>query len=334
MSESKMDGMSRRNFVKGAAVAAGTLGVLAATGCSTGEAASAQTPAETASGDMEILVTSFGTSFDNSRHITIGAIESAIREAYPGWLVDRAFTAQIIIDKLAAGEGVGLDGEANGQTIIIKNLEEALSEAQVHGIKTLVVFPTHLTAGAEYQDIQNALGEVAGNFDVAVIVPPLLSTDEDYGSVAMAVYENTSQYNDGETAFVLLGHGNANLSSSDSYYDKMQETFNQMASDIDSSYGDYYVCTVEGGFQKEDAYALMQASGKEYKRVVLEDLMVVCGDHANNDMAGDEPDSLKSYFEGLGFEVIPVLDGLGQLLRVIELYKSHLADTLSENGLA
>lgn len=327
------NGLSRRNFVKGAAVAAGSLGVLAATGCSAGgDTASAETAA---GGDMEIIVASFGTSYDDSRNITIGAIESAVREANPGWIVERAFTSQIIIDKLAAGEGVGLNGEANGQSIVIKNLEEALSDAQVRGVKTLVILPTHLTAGSEYQDIQNALGEVAGNFDTAVMCPALLTTDEDYGSVAIALYEHTRRYDDGETAFVFMGHGNEALgATSDAYYEKVQTTLAQFATEREPGYADYYVCTVEGGIQKEDAYALMQASGKNYKRVVLEDLMVVCGDHANNDMAGDEPDSLKSYFEGLGYEVIPVLDGLGQMLRVIELYKSHLAETLEENGLA
>jgi sirohydrochlorin cobaltochelatase len=324
MASEQAGSISRRGMLAGAA-AVGALGVLTAAGCSNGSSNKGAV-------DKEIIVTSFGTTFDNSRHITIGAIEDIIRESHPDWKVQRAFTAQDIIDKLAQGKGINADGSDDNYPITIMNFEEALKDASDKGIKTLVVLPTHLTAGAEYQDVKNALGQSAKSFTKTAMVGCLLNEDSDYRTVLSAVRANTKEYDDGSTAFVLLGHGNEKMGGeSDKFYDQTQSTIDAMEAE-DPAWANYFVCTVEGTVQKEDAYKLMQASGKNYKRVVLEDFMVVCGDHANNDMAGDE-DSLKTYFAGLGYTVIPILDGLGQMLPVQELYRKHLDDTLKKEKL-
>ena len=337
--------MSRRKFMglAGAAtVAAMGIGMVACSPSSaSGEeeepadaAAEGEAAAPAAGGvEKEIIVTSFGTTFDNSRHVTIGAIEDIIRESYPDWKVQRAFTAQDIIDKLAAGKGIDENGEEDGWPVTIMNFEEALQDAVDNGVKTLVVLPTHLTEGGEYTDVKNALGEAAANFETTAIVQPLLTDDSDYKTVINAIYDHTKQYQDGETAFVFMGHGNEAMGeASDKYYDQVQATVDSMEAE-NPDMKNIFICTVEGSVQKEQAYELMKAEGTEYKRVLLEDFMVVCGDHANNDMAGDE-DSLRTYFEGEGYEVIAILDGLGQLYPVQKLYRDHLQATLEGNGLA
>ena len=332
--------MSRRKFMglAGAAtVAAMGVGMVA---CSPSSASGDEEPAAdgeaapAAGIDKEIIVTSFGTTFDNSRNITIGAIESLIRESYPDWKVQRAFTAQDIIDKLAAGKGIDENGEEDGWPVTIMNFEEALQDAADNGVKTVVVLPTHLTAGGEYGDVKNALGEAAANFETTAIAPCLLNEDADYVTVINAIYDHTKQYQDGETAFVFMGHGNEAMGApSDAYYDQVQATVDSMEAD-NPDMKNIFICTVEGSVQKEQALELMKEEGTDYKRVLLEDFMVVCGDHANNDMAGDDEDSAKSFFEGEGYEVIAILDGLGQLYPVQKLYRDHLQATLDENGLA
>lgn len=325
MASEQEKGVSRRQVLVGAA-AVGALGMLTAAGCGTGSQNKNVV-------DKEIIVTSFGTTFDNSRHITIGAIEDTIRESHPDWKVQRAFTAQDIIDKLAKGKGIDADGNADNYPVTIMNFEDAVKDATDNGIKTLVVLPTHLTAGAEYQDVKNSLGQSAKSFTKTAMVGCLLGEDSDYRTVLGAVRANTKEYDDGSTAFVLMGHGNEKMGGeSDKFYDQTQSTIDAMEAE-DAAWANYFVCTVEGTVQKEDAYKLMQATGKNYKRVVLEDFMVVCGDHANNDMAGDT-DSLKTYFEGLGYAVVPILDGLGQMLPVQELYRKHLDDTLKKEKLS
>lgn len=333
--------MSRRKFmgVAGAAtvaaVGAGLVGCSsnASAESSSDESTGASSSASSSGTDKEIIVASFGTTFDNSRHITIGAIEDIIRESYPDWKVQRAFTAQDIIDKLAAGKGLDQNGEEDGWPVTIMNIDEALQDAQDNGIKTLVIMPTHLTEGGEYTDVKNALGEAASNFDATAITHSLLTDDSDYQTVINAIYEHTKQYQDGETAFVFMGHGNGEMGeASDKYYDQAQATVDSMEAD-NPDMKNIFICTVEGSVQKEQALELIKAEGTDYKRIVLEDFMVVCGDHANNDMAGDE-DSLKTYFEGEGYEVVCILDGLGQMYPVQALYRDHLQATLEENNLA
>lgn len=250
-----------------------------------------------------ILVVSFGTSYNDSRDITIGAIEDDITAAFPEYEVRRAFTSQIIIDKLKERDGLEID-----------NVEEALDRAVADGVNVLVVQPTHLMDGYEYNDLVDALKEYEGKFDKVAIGAPLLSSDADFEAVAKAIAEETASYDDGETAICFMGHGTE--AASNQVYPTMQEKLTALG------YENYFVGTVEAEPSLEDVMAAVGAEGK-YKKVVLEPLMVVAGDHANNDMAGDEEDSWKVQFTNAGYDVTCLIQGLGQNAAVRELYVAH-----------
>ena len=253
-------------------------------------------------GEKELLVVSFGTIFNDSRRLTIGAIESALEKAFPEYAVRRGFTSQIIIDHVAKR-----DGE------IIDNMQEALDRAVDNGVKALVVQPTHLMNGLEYEEMSKAIAQYSDAFEQISIGQPLLTSDEDFQAVAKAITEATADYDDGETAIVFMGHGTE--AESNGVYAKMQQVL------TDGGYAHYYVGTVEATPSLDDVLeAVKQGS---YKRVVLRPLMVVAGDHANNDMAGDEDDSSKTTFEKEGYEVVCEVEGLGALEAVQQLYVEH-----------
>ena len=254
-------------------------------------------------GENEILVVSFGTSFNDSRRLTIGGIENAIREAFPDWSVRRAFTSQIIIDHVNKRDGVKID-----------NVKEALDRAVDNGVKNLVVQPTHLMAGLEYHDLEEEVMSYADAFESITMGENLLAEDGDFEEVAKIITARTAEYDDGETAICFMGHGTE--AESNAVYAKMQEVLTA------DGFENYFVGTVEATPSLEDVMAAVDEG--EYKRVVLMPLMVVAGDHANNDMAGDEEDSWKSQFEAEGYSVECVLEGLGQQPEIQQLYVEHL----------
>ena len=263
-------------------------------------------------GEKELLVVSFGTSYNDSRRLTIGAIESALQDAFPDWSVRRAFTSQIIIDHVKSR-----DGE------VIDNVHDALERAADNGVKTLVVQPTHLMHGFEYTDLKNELAAYADAFDRIVLAEPLLNTDRDFDMVAEAVVAATAAYDNGETAICFMGHGTE--AESNGVYSKMQTILTEAGCEH------YYIGTVEAEPSVEDVLRMVQAGA--YKRVVLRPLMIVAGDHANNDMAGDEDDSWKSVFTAAGYEVECVVEGLGQLPAIRRLIVEHTREAMAANGL-
>ena len=258
-------------------------------------------------GEKELLVVSFGTSYNDSRRLTIGAIENALEEAFPDWSVRRAFTSQIIIDHVQSRDGVSID-----------NVTQALDRAADNGVKELVVQPTHLMDGLEYHDLVDEISNYADAFEKVTIGEPLLTSDEDFDAVAQAITEATKEYDDGETAICFMGHGTE--AESNGIYAKMQEILTE------KGFEHYYIGTVEATPSLDD---LIAAVGQgEYKRVVLQPLMVVAGDHANNDMAGDEADSWKSVFQSKGYEVECLLHGLGENEAVQQMYVAHVQAAL------
>ena len=259
---------------------------------------SAETDPETA-----ILVVSFGTSYNESRDATIGATEQAIQAAFPQYEVRRAFTSQIIIDKLAERDGLEID-----------NVTQALDRAAADGINNLIVQPTHLMNGFEYTDLKDELANYEDTFDQIILGEPLLTSDEDFEGVISAITTDTASYDDGKTAIVFMGHGTE--ADSNAVYAKMQEMINA------DGFDNYYIGTVEATPSLDDIIAALE--GKDYTRVVLEPLMVVAGDHANNDMAGDEDDSWKSILTAKGYEVECILEGLGQKPAVQAIYVEHV----------
>lgn len=260
-------------------------------------------------GENELLVVSFGTSFNDSRRNTIGAIEDALEKAFPDWSVRRAFTSQIIIDHVKSRDGEEID-----------NVKEALDRAVANGVKKLVIQPTHLMNGLEYTDLTEEVSQYADAFDKISIGEPLLSSDEDFKSVEEAITGATSTYDDGQTAIVFMGHGTE--ADSNAIYAKMQENLKA------DKFENYYIGTVEATPSVNDVLELVKAG--DYKRVVLRPLMVVAGDHANNDMAGDEDDSWKSIFKAAGYEVECVLEGLGSVDAIHEIYVAHAQKAVDE----
>lgn len=253
-------------------------------------------------GEKELLVASFGTSFNDNRRLTIGAIENAMEKAYPDYSVRRGFTAQIIIDHVERRDGIHID-----------NMDEALERAINNGVKTLVVQPTHLMNGLEYEELTGQLAEYADSFGQIAVGEPLLTSDDDFNRVMKAIVEATAEYDDGETAICFMGHGTE--AASNEVYGKMQDLLKA------NGYDNYYVGTVEAEPSLEDVLTAVQAG--DYKKVVLEPLMIVAGDHANNDMAGDEEDSWKTEFENAGYEVTCILRGLGELPEIQQILVEH-----------
>ena len=261
-------------------------------------------------GETELLAVSFGTSYNDSRRLTIGAVEEAMEEAFPDYSVRRAFTSQIIIDHIKSRDGVAID-----------NVREALDRAADNGVKNLVIQPTHLMNGLEYTDLVNEAAEYADAFEKIAVGEPLLTSEEDFQAVMKAVTDATAEYDDGETAICLMGHGTE--AESNQVYARMQETL------ANAGFDNYFVGTVEAEPALEDVLEAVQAGA--YKRAVLMPLMVVAGDHANNDMAGDEEDSWKTAFENAGYEVVCLVKGLGELEAVQQLFVEHVqaaADSL------
>lgn len=254
-------------------------------------------------GKQAIFVVSFGTSYVDSKEATIGAIEKAIEKECKDFEIRRAFTSQIIIDILKDRDGEEID-----------NVKEALDKAVRDQVKKLVIQPTHLMDGYEYTDLINEVKKYEDKFDEISVGEPLLTSDEDFEKVIAAITKRTKDVDNGSTAICFMGHGTE--ADSNSVYSKMQEMITK------AGHKNYYIGTVEATPTVEDVLALVKKH-EDYKKVLLQPLMVVAGDHANNDMAGDEEDSWKSIFQEAGYEVECLLEGLGQNQEIQKIYVEH-----------
>ena len=268
----------------------------------TGDASMDNTRNQDEIGDQELMVVSFGTSYNDNRRLTIGAIENAMEQAFPDYSVRRGFTSQIIIDHVKSRDGVAID-----------NVGEALKRAVDNEVKTLVIQPTHLMNGLEYNDLVDEVAQYSDAFEKVAIGEPLLTSDDDFKAVIKAITDATAEYDDGETAICFMGHGTE--ADSNAVYAKMQDML------ADEGYENYYVGTVEATPSLEDVIAKVKEG--DYKKVVLEPLMIVAGDHANNDMAGDEDGSWKTEFEKAGYDVTCLVRGLGELEPIQQLFVEH-----------
>ena len=275
-------------------------------------------------GDNELLVVSFGTSFNDSRVADIGGIEKALQAASPDWSVRRAFTAQIIINHIQARDGEKID-----------NMDQALDRAVANGVKNLVVQPTHLMHGAEYDELVAAVQKYKDKFTSAKVAEPLLgevgadakAINTDKEAVAKAItaeavktagYESLDAAAADGTAFVFMGHGTSHTANVT--YDQMQTQMETLA------YKNVFIGTVEGKPADTACEAVIEkVKAAGYKKVILRPLMVVAGDHANNDMAGDDAESWKSQFTASkNFDSVNTqIAGLGEIPAIQDLYVAH-----------
>ena len=275
-------------------------------------------------GENEILVVSFGTSFNDSRAEDIGGVEKALQAAYPDWSVRRAFTAQVIINHVQARDDEKID-----------NMHQALERAVDNGVKNLVVQPTHLMHGAEYDELTEAVENYKDKFESVKIAEPLLgevgadetAINEDKAAVAEAItaeavktagFDSLDAAKEEGTAFVFMGHGTSHTAKIS--YSQMQTQMEQLG------YENVFIGTVEGEPEDTACEAVIEKlKNAGYKKVILRPLMVVAGDHANNDMAGDDDDSWKSQFEASGvFDSIDTqIAGLGEIDAIQQLYVAH-----------
>ena len=275
-------------------------------------------------GENEILVVSFGTSFNDSRATDIGGIEKAVQAAYPDWSVRRAFTAQIIINHVQARDDEKID-----------NMEQALERAVDNGVKNLVVQPTHLMHGAEYDELSETVGKYKDKFESVKIAEPLLGEvgadatviNADKEAVAKAItdeavktanYDSIDAAAEDGTAFVFMGHGTSHVANVS--YDQMQTQMEQLG------YKNVFIGTVEGEPEDTECQAVIEKIKEAgYKKVILRPLMVVAGDHANNDMAGDDDDSWKSQFDASkAFDSVESqIAGLGEIDAIQQIYVAH-----------
>ena len=295
-------------------------------GRDTGDASKDDPLNEDGIGEKELLVVSFGTSFNDSRAQDIGGIEKALQAAYPDWSVRRAFTAQIIINHVQARDGEKID-----------NMDQALQRAVDNGVKHLVIQPTHLMHGAEYDELCATAESYKDKIETIEIAEPLLgevgqdgsTTNADKKAVAEALtaeavkaagYESLEDAAKDSTAFVFMGHGTSHAAAVT--YTQMQTQMEELA------YGNVYIGTVEGKPAETACEAVIERIKEAgYKKVVLRPLMVVAGDHANNDMAGDDDDSWKSQFLASGaFDTVTCqIGGLGGIPAIEQIYVEHTA---------
>ncbi len=253
-----------------------------------------------------ILVVSFGTSHQETREKTIDAIENDIRNAYPGWEVRKAYTSSVIIKKLLKRDEMKVD-----------SVEEALKRLAADGFKKLVIQPTHVINGEEYDKLISICKSLTKNFDSMKTGVPLLSSTEDYKKVIHAIMDEFSDLAK-DTALVLMGHGSAHFANA--AYPAIDYMFKEQG------YDNVFVGTVEG----YPDLGIVQRKVRDYgaKKVKIAPLMVVAGDHATNDMAGEDAQSWKSVFEKDGVIVDTVLKGLGEYKKIRKIYVEHIADVI------
>ncbi|MDE5910086.1 MAG: sirohydrochlorin cobaltochelatase [Lachnospiraceae bacterium] len=282
-------------------------------------------------GENEILVVSFGTSFNDSRVSDIKGIEDAIQAANPDWSVRRAFTAQIIINHVQARDGEFID-----------NMDQALERAVTNGVKNLVIQPTHLMHGAEYDELMETVEAYRDRFETVKVAEPLLGevgadasvVNEDKAAVAEAIlaaavsdagYGSLAEAQEDGTAFVFLGHGTSHAA---------KVSYSQMQTQLtDIGCVNAFIGTVEGEPEETSCEAVKDAVTQAgYTKVILRPLMVVAGDHANNDMAGEDEDSWLNMFNATGnFESVDVqITGLGSIDDIQKLYVEHTAAVMED----
>ena len=248
--------------------------------------------------EKALLVISFGTSYAQTRERTIGVIERKLAERFPDRDVRRAWTSNFIIKKVAKTEGLAIDTP-----------EEALQKLADAGVTDVIVQPTHLSDGYENRRMLGIVRTFADRFERIAVGRPLLDTEEDRNRVAQ-IMRNLCR-DDG--ALLLMGHGSEKHPVP--VYGQLQDSLAAAGAN------NVFVGTVEGTPAFEDAKVLLDRSG--YRKVTLAPLMIVAGDHAVNDLAGDTPDSWRKQLETEGYTTEVILAGLGEYEEIQDMFAEH-----------
>ena len=262
-------------------------------------------------GTRELLAVSFGTSYPQSREKTIAAIEDTLEEAFPSYHLRRAFTSRMVIALTQKREGMTVD-----------HMDRALQRAVDNGVEELVIQPTHLLEGLEYQKLLEAARERAGEFCRLAVGKPLLTDEEDFQAVARVLIDTLAPLNDGKTALVLMGHGTT--AQCNAVYPRLEGVLRALGGEH------WFVGTVEAEPGLEAV--LERVREGHYRTVVLRPLMIVAGDHATNDMAGEEG-SWKQAFAQAGYEVLCQLQGLGELEEIRKIFVRHAREAMEAPGI-
>ena len=253
-------------------------------------------------GEKELLVVSFGTSYLDSCRRTIGAIEEALERAFPEYDLRRGFTSQMIVNRIQRRDGITID-----------SVPQALDRAAANGVKHLLIQPTHIMDGLEYQKLVRLAALYRDAFVSLSLGAPLLTSDQDFRMVADALAAATASYDDGATAICLMGHGTE--AAANEGYGKLQQQL------TDSGRSNYFVGTMAAAPTVDQVLSLVKAG--KYRRVLLQPMMIVAGDHVNHHMAGEEEGSWKRVFENAGYQVVCQLRGLGELEAIQNLFVQH-----------
>ena len=253
-----------------------------------------------------VLVVSFGTSYPQTREKTIDKIEEEIHLAYPEFALYRAWTSKMIIRKLWERDGVH-----------IPTVLEAMEQMKADGIREVVIQPTHVLNGIENEQMIRDAAAFEADFDRILLGAPLLTSQEDNERVIRTVLED-AHLNE-EDALVFMGHGTSHFANS--IYAALDYQFKDMG------YPNVFMGTVEAYPSMESLMKLV--CQRAPRRVILAPFMIVAGDHAANDLSGEE-DSWKTMFEDAGFQVECRLKGLGEYPGIRRIFVDHIREALSK----
>ena len=243
--------------------------------------------------EKAVLVTSFGTSHKDTREKCLDLIENEVRAKYGSEKVERAYTSGVIRRIVERKEGIHIFDQ-----------NEGLEALKNKGYDEIVTMSLHILDGIEYAKLNDKYGKIS---------KPLLVNDEDFEKVVNDEEFNSTEGND---AIVFMGHGSE--SAADSTYQKLQEEYLKAGKD------NIFIATVEGQVTIEDV--IQKLKGRGFSKILLKPFMIVAGDHAKNDMASDEEDSWKTILQNEGYEVTPVLKGMGEYKFIHNMFMDKLQE--------
>ncbi|MGL5433849.1 MAG: sirohydrochlorin cobaltochelatase [Lachnospiraceae bacterium] len=254
-----------------------------------------------------ILAVSFGTSYLDSREKTLEVIEHDLAKAFPEYEVRCAYTSSMIIRKLKTRDGIHID-----------NVEEALTRMVQDGFEQVLVQATHVIPGEEYHKMLEMIAPFRTQFDALVCGEPLLAAEADYRAVAGILGRELAEVRNEKTDIVLMGHGSEHQANE--AYQYMQEILRE------ETLTDFLMGTVEAVPTADDVIRLVEE--RQPQRVILTPFMIVAGDHANQDMAGDDEDSWKCRFEQAGYPATCLIKGLGEYPDIRRIFIEHASTAL------